>query len=152
MPILEVSSSSSHQRRGARDKLVKKDVVHVSSPSSASFASNITTPTATPNLTILGTKPQGRRAQVAQASAREISRQEKARKQAEALAQKKEREEEGRMTPSMYAAKLQTKFRAVLESTPIKKQFMKGKVIFYVGGDHSSASRSTREKMDFVRS
>ena len=72
------------------------------------------------------------------------------RKQSEMLARKKEKDAEKRMTPAQYAAIVQNKFRTFLEAASVEKQFLKGMVIFYVGGDHHLSPRTTRDKMDFV--
>ncbi|TDL27085.1 Nucleotidyltransferase [Rickenella mellea] len=55
------------------------------------------------------------------------------------------------MTPPEYAAKVLTKFQPLLDRTPPRKLFLKDKNIFYIGGDLKFASKTTRDKMDFVR-
>ena len=53
------------------------------------------------------------------------------------------------MTPSEYAAKVQTKFAQAIEKSK-KKPFLAGKRIFLITGDHSVATKLSRKKMDFV--
>lgn len=113
--------------------------------------SSISSPTTTPNLSFLPPNVQDASARKSQPGVREIMKLERARKQTQALEAKKQLEAEKRMTPASYAANVRIKFRDFLETAPVKKQFLKDTIIFYVGGDYSVASRTTREKMDFVR-
>ncbi|KAI5121470.1 hypothetical protein M0805_003927 [Coniferiporia weirii] len=55
------------------------------------------------------------------------------------------------MTPFEYAVRVQKKFAPLLEKTAEENLFLKDKVIFYVGGDYKYASKSTRNRMDFLR-
>ena len=65
------------------------------------------------------------------------------------------------MIPSEYAKKIQAAYSAQREAsdanTPAKprsskyRQFLKGKRIYFYGGDHSIAGVSTRNKMNIVR-
>lgn len=83
-------------------------------------------------------------------SERKAKREANARKKAEEAARKKEEAAERVMTPAEYAARVQTKFTAELAKTPPDKLFLRGTVIFYIGGDYQYASKSTRNRMDFV--
>ena len=110
--------------------------------------SSITSPSATP---ASASPPRVLRPRPTLESHQKAQRAKKVQRDAEAARRKKEEEEERKMTPSEYAKRVQTKFGEFLEKVDRSKLTMIGKVIFYVGGDFDKASKSTRNKMDFVR-
>ncbi|EJD04833.1 Nucleotidyltransferase [Fomitiporia mediterranea MF3/22] len=55
------------------------------------------------------------------------------------------------MTPREYAIRVQSKFAAYLEKTSSEKLPLRGKAIFYIGGDYNTASQTTRKRMDLLR-
>lgn len=77
-------------------------------------------------------------------------RAERERKAAEQRLRKEEEAQERRMTPREYAVKVQTKFQKELDKARPENLYLRGKNIFFVGGDYSVATTSTRKKMDVV--
>lgn len=67
--------------------------------------------------------------------------------------QKKGKKEKIRMTPREYAQMIKDKYNAPPapgERRPVVDMFLKGKNIFYTGGDLSVASETTRDHMNLV--
>lgn len=113
-------------------------------------ASSITTPSTTPLASLTAPSSKVLRVRPTLASLQKERREKKAQRDAEVTRRKKEEEEERKMTPTEYAKRVQTKFTEFLQKTNSTKLTMTGKAIFYIGGDYDRASKSTRNKMDFV--
>lgn len=160
----KTSSIQRHTHAGLRINVLAK-TQEVESPANVceTADSAVTTPSTTPLADFLGViasnKVLGSRAKAAPNQDRQAKRAEKARKEAEERARREELAEEKRMSYEEYARKVQTKFTTLLEKIekmPAEKVqkmlFLKGKCIFYIGGDlFNKPSQSTRNRMDFVR-
>ncbi len=143
--------TSSHRGASLRDKVLKKTVRPVDIREDlAGDSSNVTSPSNTPEIS---TPPHAAAANAPPANAkftREAKKTEKARREQELRDRKKEELADSRMTPSEYAAKVQTKFADAIERSTKKKLFLAGKRIFFITGDHRSATKTTRRRMDIA--
>lgn len=133
------------------EKVLRKRKARDTDESVALDTSNVTSPPNSPGPSRLPLQTARTLRSRSKAELVQKGRQsKKAEREREAAARKKEEELEKRMLPREYALHVQTKFVEYLAKTPPEKLPLRGKAIFYVGGDYSTASQSTRKKIDHV--